>query len=758
MKHKFWTATSLSFILLNALASPMAYAEAITSSQTTQTQTNSTEEMPTTSAADTTSQATETDGGSQSEHTEQSATEIPSETPTNTSAEASSQKVETQVATVEARNIVANAITTTISAPSTYQTYTDPVSNVKPGELRLDLSVSISEPNLEGAKIEVPYTGFMPTEDTTNFQYFTMTEPLFSYIEETDAIPEGSIVDHYENDTTNKKLIIHLKKTTQTVETLQLRFKYNEAYDAKIPAGQIIWNNIQATIKDSSSTAVGKSNVTSVKTSAKDGFSTVFGSNRPPETFNSNFKYLTYLVNNYNLYSLLDATKDNRFYLEVPEGTEISLISGLDLSNITPTTALQDPSIPTGYVRYYKALYDNNDSFSSWNIYGDTNSNQTAINYTLTPPPTLAYGDTIHVLSGMIYTKINGKQQEVYLSHDTTKVELKSWDLSYEQTNYHSSGTPSNPPLVKSDIPNGIGNKTVQFGGNTSDYTGTNGLRNQGKLNITNVSETLMQPQSGSKKINFHEIDIVMMAKDEETTKNYYRIKYIIKKVDGSSREAYSQIQSFTGLSNNIVMDLPTLGTGEYIDQATVQPMGGDGNQEGVLLPGNAFMVKYRAKNWPDLKWPDRTPIPQERTIPVTMSGSYSYNDEQGSVVTKSIRTFDTYYVPSNTTQASASFVSGNATNRKPGETVNYEIQGVNGTQALTSWNNPVVTVAIPKQLEMVNPGEMKNYVDKVGSESENGVVKVELLSSDAAYNYYRFTAEGKNAQKNSTNVSFSIP
>ncbi|TXK45819.1 bacterial Ig-like domain-containing protein, partial [Lactococcus sp. dk322] len=42
--------------------------------------------------------------------------------------------------------------------------------------------------------------------------------------------------------------------------------------------------------------------------------------------------------------------------------------------------------------------------------------------------------------------------------------------------------------------------------------------------------------------------------------------------------------------------------------------------------------------------------------------------------------------------------------------------------------------------------------------ESENGVVKVELLSSDAAYNYYRFTAEGKNAQKNSTNVSFSIP
>jgi hypothetical protein len=48
--------------------------------------------------------------------------------------------------------------------------------------LTVSVPISISQADLEGVKVEIPYD-FTPSTDNPTFKNFTMTDPIFSLIE-----------------------------------------------------------------------------------------------------------------------------------------------------------------------------------------------------------------------------------------------------------------------------------------------------------------------------------------------------------------------------------------------------------------------------------------------------------------------------------------------------------------------------------------------------------------------------------------------
>jgi hypothetical protein len=66
--------------------------------------------------------------------------------------------------------------------------------------------------------------------------------------------------------------------------------------------------------------------------------------------------------------------------------------------------------------------------------------------------------------------------------------------------------------------------------------------------------------------------------------------------------------------------------------------------------------------------------------------------------------------------------------------------------------------VAIPKVLEMVEPGSPKDFYDAMNSTNYPGTVQVSLISSDSTNNYYRFSASGVEGFNNKDGVSYKIP
>ncbi|MFQ7236729.1 MAG: adhesive domain-containing protein, partial [Enterococcus hulanensis] len=286
----------------------------------------------------------------------------------------------------------ATSIGVGISAAGSFRTYTDPVSGLAPTEYAVAVPLSISTAGITGAKVEIPY-GFTPDPSNPLFKDFTMTDPIFSFIDPGTPAAD-SIVDHYENDATNKKLIIHLKETKTTVETVNLRFKFNPDYDAKIPADQVIWENLQATAYDSSDVQLSQSGKVQVKASTTDGMSAVVRRLYPESEDYKNGAVSTRLTlnNDYNLRSLLDETYDNRTYVEFPTGTTVST-SLLTYYDGPAQTSSDDSSIPSGYTRHYREIGDDPSHYRYWQYEGNVNRNLNHVDATFIPPTTLNDGD-----------------------------------------------------------------------------------------------------------------------------------------------------------------------------------------------------------------------------------------------------------------------------------------------------------------------------------------------------------------------------
>ncbi|MDO4445736.1 MAG: InlB B-repeat-containing protein, partial [Bacillota bacterium] len=631
-----------------------------------------------------------------------------------------------------------------------FKTYTDPVTEVAPSELVVSIPVNINKADIENATIEIPY-GFTPDPNIEEFKTFTMTEPIFSLV--TPTLSENSIVDKVEEK--QDKVVLYLKKTKTGLDTLNLRFQFNTDYDGKIPVDQVIWKNLQAIVKASDGTIIDQTDPVQVKSDTKDGMSCFISKFVPSgdDLYQNKVGIRFGCYNNDRQYWLMDESlpENNKLYLEVPTGSVLSenMQAYFESKEITSE---EDPNIPDGYSRYYKTITDDEQTFNYWHYQGNPNMNILQLDTTIELPDTISIGSNVHIKEGMIYKKVNGESKEVSKQVDYIKRAQPDWHFIPCPTHGNANGG------YNTTVIQGVGDQEANayvYAGGWGWYNHSGSMKNDGKKPIKNTKMFLRQPADDSKKINFKDIH-VKSSNASDAEQGYAKVELEVKNaLTGESKIVDG------GTGKDFSVTLPVLEDNEYINTVIVTPMGTDGKTEGDFAPQNSLSIYYLAKSWPDNKWPDGTDIPLNQVSAVNMSWDMEYLDESESnspkMTTYKGNVYPIYYIPAEATQAKASFISGNAANRKPGEYVDYKIEGYNQINATSDYVNPEICVSVPKVLELQNPNTLKTFVDEKNNKEYKDAVKVTLVSSDDTYNYYKFNVTGT-AVKNDKALSFSIP
>lgn len=656
----------------------------------------------------------------------------------------------------KSKNIAAkaNGITVGLTAPATYRTYTDPASGTAPDYLTVSLPVSINQAGLTGTSIELPY-GFYPSKSDPVFKDFDNTTPIFSLV--TPSAPSAnSIVASYVNDTTNKKLIIRLKETKTTLETINLRFKFNNVYDAKIPPEQIVWNNLQAKVFDNTGTQIASSAANkTVKTDVAGSSAAYVLSGYAVPIDNSYFDGDIIVTNVYRFSSLaranLDPSYDHQVYVEIPTGATLTGTLANKLLK-TGITNAQDPSVPAGFTRYYQKLVT-----LSPNIL-ENPAARVDLSYTntrVTLNKTYAEGSTFSVNFGMTVKFLNGKINTRTTTKSYTKRSRPDFQLS--GTGYHSIVNTSTNTVNNLDNLATAGNFYAFGYGSFSDSAA---IKNTGAKPIQGVTYKLQELTAGSAKGNLTDLYIYGVT-DGVSAPAYYRPLYHIKNaITGTSRSVWSTTPAKTG---NFSPALPTLATNEYISTIDIIPMGIDGTTANSLPPGNGMSFRYRIKSWPTGKWPDGTAL-SKKTNPITFGATMQYQDATGTPTELKLNNIVVYYNNGVSLSTGASFTSVNSENKLPGDTINYEIVGRNHgyytDTSLGDWENPIITIKVPKQLRL-KATTKKDFIDESNQVTYPASVTVETLAiNDTTYNYYRFKTSSTAYKSKVRGVSsvFRIP
>lgn len=626
----------------------------------------------------------------------------------------------------------ANGITVGLTAPATYRTYTDPVTGTAPDYLTISIPVSISQAGLTGTSIELPY-GFYPSKSDPVFKDFDNTAPIFSLV--TPSTPSAnSIVASYVNDTTNKKLIIRLKQTKTTLETINLRFKFNNVYNAKIPSGQIVWNNLQAKVFDNTGKQIANSGTNKTVKTDVGSLAAYIGSSYAVPSDNNYFDGDIVLTHSYQFYYLaranLDPSYNHQVYVEIPTGATLkgNLANRLLKTGITNA---QDPSVPVGLTRYYQKLVtlaptilDNPATLVDLR-YSDTR---------VTLNKAYAEGRSFSINFGMKVKFQNGKIDT--LTSTKSYIKRSRPDFQLSGIGYHYDGTGATTAVNNLDNLATAGS-FYAFGHSTFSTSST--IKNTGTKAIQGVKYSLQELTAGSAKGNFANLYIYGVT-DGVSAPAYYRPWYYIRNaVTGVGRSVWSSTPAMVG---NFSPALPTLKANEYISTIYVIPMGTDGTTANSLPPGNGMFLGYRIKSWLNGRWPDGTTL-SKKSNPITFGATMQYQDATGTPTTLKLRDHVVYYNKGVALNVNANLTSVNSQNKLPGETINYEIIGRNHSYYTDTssgdWVNPIITIKVPKQLQL-KATTKKDFIDGSNQVTYPASVTVETLPiKDTAYNYYRF-------------------
>ena len=636
---------------------------------------------------------------------------------------------------VKSKNIAAkaNGITVGLTAPTTYRTYTDPATGTAPDYLTISLPVSIDQAGLTGTSIELPY-GFYPSKSDPVFKDFDNTTPIFSLV--TPSAPSAnSIVASYVNDTTNKKLIIRLKETKTTLETINLRFKFNNVYDAKIPPEQIVWNNLQAKVFDNTGTQIASSAANkTVKTDVASSSASYVYSGYAVPSDDSYFDGDIIVTNSYRFNYLaranLDPSYNHQVYVDIPTGATFkgSLANALLKTGVTNA---QDPSVPAGFTRYFQKLVT-----LSPNILENPAArvDLSYLDTRVTLNKTYGEGSTFSVNFGMKVKFLNGKINTLTTTKSYTKRSRPDFQLS--GTGYHSTFNTSTNTVNNLDGLATAGTFSTFGYGSFSRYAT---IKNTGAKPIQGVTYKLQELTADSAKGNFTDLYIYGVT-DGVSAPSYYRPLYHIKNaITGTSRSVWSSTPAKTG---NFRPALPTLATNEYISTIDIIPMGTDGTTANSLPPGNGMILEYGIKSWPTGKWPDGTAL-SKKTNQITFGATMQYQDATGTPTELKLNNNVVYYNNGVSLSTGVSFNSVNRENKLPGDTINYEIVGSNygyyTDTSLGDWENPIITIKVPKQLRLKSTTK-KDFIDEGNQVTYPASVTVETLAmNDTTYNYYRF-------------------
>ncbi|HAP5856594.1 TPA: hypothetical protein IU341_001801 [Enterococcus faecalis] len=625
-----------------------------------------------------------------------------------------------------------NGITVGLTAPTTYRTYNDPTTGAAPDYLTVSLPVSISQAGLTGTSIELPY-GFYPSKSDPVFKDFANTAPIFSLV--TPSTPSAnSIVASYVNDTTNKKLIIRLKQTKTTLETINLRFKFNNVYNAKIPPAQIVWNNPQAKVFDNTGKQIASSAANkTVKTNVGSSASIVSSSYGVPSNdsyFDGDIVITHGYLLNYLASAKLDPSYDHQVYVEIPTGATLKGTLANKLLK-TGITNLQDSSVPVGFTRYYQKLATLSPSIL------DNPATRIDLHYRdtrVTLNKTYAEGRSFSINFGMKVKHLNGKIN--------TFTSTKSY-IKRSRPDFQLSGTGFHSIVVGSTIAvNNLDNVATAgsfYAFGHSAYSTSSTIKHTGTKAIQGVKYSLQELTAGSAKGNFANLYIYGVT-DGVSAPAYYRPWYYIRNaVTGVGRSAWSSTPATVG---NFSPALPILKANEYISTIYVIPMGTDGTTANSLPPGNGMFLRYDIKSWPNGRWPDGTTL-SKKSNPITFGATMQYQDATGTPATLKLRDHVVYYNKGVALNVNANLTSVNSQNKLPGDTINYEIVGRNNSYytdaSIGDWENPIITIKVPKQLRL-KATTKKDFIDESNQVTYPASVTVETLPiKDTAYNYYRF-------------------
>ena len=641
---------------------------------------------------------------------------------------------ETQELVVPKRNSrTSGAIEVKASSTQTnYQTYTDPVSGLRPGALRISLVVDIKEAETTDMYIEIPHN-FNPPESFEFRPHSVGPEEAFFSFNQTaseSGVGYMAYVDSYDTSDPTK-LRIKLKDGLSTGQTtLNLYYDFNMNYDAIIPANTILWE-FSAKVVEGSTIPVYTDSKLLIKTPAGNGSSRLWvGHNRiiPQNEIyvDGNLGLRTFWRNDNPQHSKMDPNYESIIYLDLPAGWSppSNLTSYLD----------KIESLPNGTTRYYKivggpTVTDESILWDSWNFNGVIGDCFTSININFSPPSGLLIDDTFEFVVGARYKKTNSVviTEENRIDYKVSE-QQQQWGLSLGLRVHRAIAGGRVYSLLQ---PDSVSEQIMHTG---FHYEAADTFKNIGTEDITGVRKEIYQTSLGSARTNFDTVMIRNTARSGSTPAKYQVIFDVV-----SGGNINKVVRGVDEVIFGVPIALPILLEGEYISKITVVPMGISGNDEGHLPPDNGLTVQYRHRAWPSEKWPDGTPV--DNAI-IDMEWTVYYNDEYGNartMVSNNERS-KLYYGTENSVDAEATMISNQAlVGVNPGDTVTYDILGYNSNRVSENdWKNPIISIRVPKFMEL--QGSTFNLVDK---QTGSDVVKINTVTvnrnSDENYNYYQF-------------------
>lgn len=584
-----------------------------------------------------------------------------------------------------------------------YQTFVSLKDGTTPPPLTVSMVVTLNKANIENARIELPYNFIPNATDFPNFDPDYYGQPFF-ILDTPEAPAASSFVASY--DTSDPaKLVIRLKNNLPDgQQTLSFVYRFNTLYNSNIPKGTRLWA-VQPTayIGD---IAVAQPPAQEIKTSVTNEITIRVAAVIPIDRdyYNGTATKAEYTTfNNRNYESYFDTNYNNYAYIDVPKGFVTDLLTGVNAKYYTrPVQTVTVNGVQ--YDRYSHTISDNASDWNYWQYGGNLDLVFFQPAALITPNTPLPNGSQFTIRTGVHYKKINGPVTALSEELIFTTAERPAWKFM-ERAVFHGpdQGGAFIQDTVVSTAAGSAAKAAAHFG--WYDY-GWDVNKNEGAGNVSGVKMTLSQPD-GSAKINFRFLSVNAFRDPERPSLPWsqYRVDFDIVNTRNPANNRTSSVAvvpSGSGVFGTINVALPTLQNGEYIQNVNLIPTGLDGNQGGILPPGNGFSIQYGACAWSTLNWPDGTAM--ANSTPVAMQARVFYNKADNTPAVLQSRDWATWYAKAGSTSASAQLTSSNSKGRLPGDTVNYTINGYNnGGIALGGWANPSFAIKVPVQLELQN-------------------------------------------------------
>lgn len=677
--------------------------------------------------------------------------------------------------------VIGNGLTVQVTGPrdddttkdgiqTKMRTFVDGHSTLVP-DFILGLQVTNSnDESLNGTYIDIPLD-CVPDGVTAPYETYTDSDiPIYIFDEAGSTLTD--IVEECETILVNgtpETLRLHIKEdANQGVYHLLLRFKLNEEYYGRIPPGGTSW-----IVKPSYHNGVNDERLTIVEilTTANPTESVDIERQSPTGNDFSGTSITTLLsLNNRNQYEAL-LKPGSYSYIKVP--AEFSVSGSITTSGTKeplPALDYEGPEEETidGILYYvYKKQHGNTqDTWTNWNHNSVAGYTFNRLYLDISVPSDYQVGKEFNVYFGAELTRENGVKRKLEEVVDYKKIEALSWSLETNRYHGHSSGLPPSCGIEDGAVGTRALNSDWIYAGYGS-YNHNSSTRNMGMGAARNTRLELYSTSSGPARLNYNQVEVVVAsgpypnrASGPETgTQCWFKIEFMIGNENGTPDRKSDVVKSDKKTFTVSPDEMPELQSGEYISKVIVTPMGANGTQEGEWLPGNLISLKYQPKAWPNQIWPDGTRVP-DRPSTVTMMWTLHSDNKTTPVQNGRARTVT--YLPQNTVSARAQMISTDSTDRGPGDTVTYNLNGYNNlAQIGNPWIDPYLIIAVPKVLQLKDTGLPKIYTDLVGNGNNPTEVlmnKMPQSSSNAKYDFYEIDMSGIIQAPKRDDPAFRIP